>query len=157
MTDKQTINVGNIENAKRIWIATGGERVAYWPCPAYDAEVGLGGLESRATFDERRDIEADAPNGASSFGLAGFYNDDGNGEFYLFCEADCFDPPQYLIRANGFEAAYEIFIEEFASVLDEVTLADYDEDSDLLYHTSRGAVDTESINGCETTLVRVDC
>lgn len=45
--------------------------------------------------------------------------DDGDGKFFSFFEADCFDPPQYLIRARTFETAYDIFLDEFASIPDD--------------------------------------
>lgn len=45
--------------------------------------------------------------------------DDGWPRYFAFYEADCFDPPQYLICARSFEDAYDIFLDEFASIPDD--------------------------------------
>ena len=50
--------------------------------------------------------------------LFGAY-DDGWPNFFAFYDADCFDPPQYLICAKSFEDAYDIFLDEFASIPDD--------------------------------------
>lgn len=50
--------------------------------------------------------------------LFGAY-DDGWPKHFAFWEEDCFDPPQYLICAKSFEDAYDIFLDEFASIPDD--------------------------------------
>ena len=45
--------------------------------------------------------------------------DDGWPRYFAFYEADCFDPPQYLICARSFEDAYDIFLDEFGTALDQ--------------------------------------
>ena len=50
--------------------------------------------------------------------LFGAY-DDGWPKHFAFWEEDCFDPPKYLICAKSFEDAYDIFLDEFASIPDD--------------------------------------
>lgn len=45
--------------------------------------------------------------------------DDGWDKFFSFFEADCFCPAQYLICARTWEEAYEIFLDEFATVVED--------------------------------------
>ena len=49
----------------------------------------------------------------------GAYDDCGYGKFFSFWEEDCFGPPQYLICAKSFEDAYDIFLDEFGTALDQ--------------------------------------
>ena len=49
--------------------------------------------------------------------LFGAY-DDGWPHHFAFYEADCFDPPQYLICARTFEDEYDIFLDEFGTEVD---------------------------------------
>lgn len=107
------------------------------------------------SYSERSEASRTSP-AVELENLNGLYVDDTDGEWYVFFEADCYSPPLYAVRANGWESAYECFIEEFATVISDPDLADYDDDCDHVAHTSRGPVDTESINGFEVTLARVD-
>lgn len=94
--------------------------------------------------------------------LSRVYDDTGSdGQWFGMYEEDCADPPIYLIRADSFESAYEVFCEEFASTLDEITLSDYertpDGDFEGLTLTSRGWISTEAIMGYEVDLKEVTC
>ena len=54
--------------------------------------------------------------GATSFADA---YDDGWDKFFVFFEADCFCPAPYLICARTWEDAYDIFLDEFATVVED--------------------------------------
>jgi hypothetical protein len=94
--------------------------------------------------------------------LSGVEIDDSEGGWFLFWEADCYSPPVTAIRAGSFESAYEIFIDDFATLIDDLDLADYDLESDdcRLHwsnrHPTNGWVDTESIDGCEALLIAIE-
>lgn len=49
--------------------------------------------------------------------ISDFY-DDGWDKWFVFFTEDCFDPPLYLINARTWEEAYDIFVDEFADVVD---------------------------------------
>ena len=75
--------------------------------------------------------------------LFGAY-DDGWPNFFAFYEADCFDPPQYLICANSFEDAYDIFLDEFASIPDDDDVEELIDD--LLEDLAKRCMAERSIN-----------
>lgn len=90
--------------------------------------------------------------------------DDGYGEFFSFWEADCFDPPQYLIRAKSWETAYDIFLEEFGTKVD-VDDSDYDTPEKIeeainngsITYTSGGTlVHCDGVNGRELKLIKAE-
>jgi hypothetical protein len=92
--------------------------------------------------------------------LTRFYDDTGSdGDWFAFWEEDCHAPPVYILRADSFESAYEVFCEEFVHPLDEDTLKDYERtpegDYEGLTLTSRGWISTESIQGHEIELKAV--
>ena len=90
--------------------------------------------------------------------------DDGWPHYFAFYEADCFDPPQYLICARSFEDAYDIFLEEFGTKVD-TTDTDFNTeekreeamDNGQITYTGGGAlVHCESVNGHELKLVKIE-
>ncbi len=112
----------------------------------------------------------------------GHYGLDDYGSFFVFYVEDCFDPPLYVIRADTFESAYEIFCDEFSRLIaiDDSDLSDYLHEYDcpnrgralteenhedpcscggerLNYSSSGVAIDTEAVQGSEITLLRVIC
>lgn len=88
---------------------------------------------------------------ADHYGL----DDWGNG-FFAFWVENCFDPSIAIVRADSFETAYEIFCDEFADwiKIDDSDLADYDPET-LNYNGSGVAIDTESVQGSEISLLRI--
>jgi hypothetical protein len=80
------------------------------------------------------------------------------GRFFAFWVADCFDPPIAIVRADSWENAYEIFLDEFERwiKIDEPDLGDYDEET-LTYNSNGTPIDSEAVNGQEIKLVRIDC
>lgn len=142
----QLIDIGTIDNARQVYFQSPrmtGE-VYTWPPMHYNARY-----ERAKRFPDQL-VE----------NLSGMYIDDTCGDWFFFYEMDCFYPPIYAIRASSFESAYEVFLDEFATVIDDpATLKDYESDesmSECLYHTSRGPVDTESVNGCEASICYVE-
>ena len=94
--------------------------------------------------------------------LTRIYDDTGSGgSWFGMYEEGCMSPPIYLIRADSFESAYEVFCEEFVHPLDEETLKDYEQTSDGDYEgltiTGKGWISTESIQGHEIELKEVTC
>lgn len=65
---------------------------------------------------------------------------------YIFCVADCYDPPVYLVFGSSLGDAHETFVTEFESIvkIEESDLADYDEDR-LHINDNGTPVDTESV------------
>lgn len=59
--------------------------------------------------------------------------DDGAENFFAFFEADCFDPPIKLIVADSFESAYDIYMDEFASIPDDSDVEEYERDKVFEY------------------------
>jgi hypothetical protein len=88
--------------------------------------------------------------------------DDGDGDFFSFCEADCFDPPQYLIRASDFETAYDIFLDEFGTEADKEDYATEEavskgiDDGVVTYSGGGKLVHSEDIHGTQLTLLRIE-
>lgn len=85
-------------------------------------------------------------------------SDYGWGKWFIFVIADCYFPPLYAVRHESFESAYEEFCDWQVEQLkiEELDLKDYDENA--LHYSSNGApIDTESVQGFEVTLVRVEC
>jgi hypothetical protein len=72
-----------------------------------------------------------------------FY-DDGDGSWFVFYVADCFDPPKAVIRARSFETAYEIFCDEFSDwmKIDDSDLPDYIECSECGGHPTVAEIPT---------------
>ena len=94
--------------------------------------------------------------------LSRVYDDTGSGGLWFgMYEEDCAYPPIYLIRADSFESAYEVFCEEFVNPLDEDALRDCEctpeGDYENLTLTSRGWISTEAIMGYEVDLKEVTC
>ena len=71
--------------------------------------------------------------------LFGAY-DDGWPKYFAFCYADCFDPPQYLICARTFEDAYDIFLDEFASIPDDDDVEELIRD-DMISAAQKGKIE----------------
>lgn len=91
--------------------------------------------------------------------------DDGWPHYFAFYEADCFDPPQYLICARSFEDAYDIFLDEFGTEyeFEAETPAGKDAEAeeaindDVATVTSGGRfVNSEGIKGHELKLVKIE-
>lgn len=91
-------------------------------------------------------------------------------KWFAFWVADCMDPPIYVIRAESWEDAYDVFVHEFASAIGILSEEDIARDypavtdqncltytSSRLTHTSSGMVDTEPVKGDEITLITIDC
>ena len=74
-----------------------------------------------ARYPQTGDIIKEPDRNLVSHDVGVFFGayDDGYGKFFSFWEADCFDPPQYLICARTFEDAYDIFLDEFGTALDQ--------------------------------------
>lgn len=70
------------------------------------------------TGDSRTEPKESARSHCDTGVFFGAY-DDGWPKHFAFWEADCFDPPQYLICARSWEDAYDIFLDEFASIPDD--------------------------------------
>ena len=70
------------------------------------------------TGDSRTEPKESARSHCDTGVFFGAY-DDGWPKHFTFWEEDCFDPPQYLICAKSFEDAYDIFLEEFGTALDQ--------------------------------------
>ena len=70
------------------------------------------------TGDSRTEPKESARSHCDTGCFFGAY-DDGWPRHFAFWEADCFDPPQYLICARSWEDAYDIFLDEFASIPDD--------------------------------------
>lgn len=99
---------------------------------------------------------------------SGMYDESGfaTGRWFVFYHEDCFQPSVYVIRAESFETAYEVFIEEFGakacgviepnenvSNYGDGTTVDSLLNSGVLTWTANGIIDTEAIKGEEITLV----
>lgn len=95
----------------------------------------------------------DASRAMGHYGL-----DDYQDRFFAFWVEDCFDPPVYVIRADSFESAYEIFCDEFSRLIEisESDLPDYDPET-LNYSASGVPIDTEAVNGREIKLLSLVC
>ena len=74
---------------------------------------------------------------------------------YLCVNADCAFPPHYLVAADDFRDAFDMFITETDSCLiDEPDLKDYDEDS-LQYDDNGRPMDTESLHVTELSIMLI--
>ena len=74
-----------------------------------------------ARYPQTGDIIKEPDRNLVSHDVGVFFGayDDGWPRHFAFWEADCFDPPQYLICARSWEDAYDIFLDEFASIPDD--------------------------------------
>lgn len=90
--------------------------------------------------------------------------DDGWPKHFAFWEEDCFDPPQYLICAESFEDACDIFLEEFGTKVD-LSDSDYDTEEkveeainngEITYTGGGTLVHSGSVNGRELKLVKIE-
>jgi hypothetical protein len=86
------------------------------------------------------------------------YIDDPSGSWFAFANVDCFDPPFAIIRARSFEAAYDVFCDEFERWIqvDAPDAADYPEE-DRVYNGHGTHIDTDNVQGFELRLVSVTC
>lgn len=79
--------------------------------------------------------------------------------WFAFWEADCMAPPIYIVRAESWEAAYEDFCDVIAPISDS-DLPDYLNAAGEFegnYNSNGQPIDTESVNGCEISLIEVTC
>lgn len=86
------------------------------------------------------------------------YIEDTEGQWYACYNVDCFDPPMAVIRARSFEAAYEIFCDEFSRwmAVEETDAKDYPED-DREYSSSGVHIDASNVQIHEMQLVSILC
>lgn len=91
--------------------------------------------------------------------------DDGWPNFFAFYEADCFDPPQYLICARTFEDAYDIFLDEFGTEYEFEAETPEGKDAEAEEAINDGAatvtsggrfVNSEGVQGHELKLVKIE-
>ena len=118
--------------------------------------IGRGSVVSSLVINPRESEQFDVHN----VPLTQVIDDSGSdGFFFAFWEEDCAFPPIYIVRADSFESAYEVFVEEFCTPLDDVTLQDYEGSEDAGYDdltwTERGWVSTESVMGQALTVREV--
>lgn len=120
-------------------------------------------------LDSRPDEERWAdPSHHEEYRATELYVDDSweSGRWFAFWNEDCFQPSVYVIRAESFETAYEVFIEEFGAKAcgtiepgDDVSnygdgaTVDSLLESGVLTWTANGIIDTEAVKGEEITLV----
>ena len=96
--------------------------------------------------------------------LFGAY-DDGWPKHFAFWEEDCFDPPQYLICAQSFQDAYDIFLDEFGTDYEfeadtpkkkELEANSATENGVATYTSGGRLVYSEGVNGRELKLVKIE-
>jgi hypothetical protein len=89
------------------------------------------------------------------------YEDIGEKHF-AFCHEDCFDPAMYLVCADSFETAYDIFLDEFAQPCEPheyptEELLEEAVNGGIVSHTSGGRlVYSENVQGFELKLVKAE-
>lgn len=141
------VSISSIENVSRI-IAIGPRDIHYiWH--ASDATTDyLDRMKARHDYEETHKVRTCPINE-----VCADYDTD---RAYIFCVADCFDPPCFLIFGASFEDAHETFITEYESLIriDETDLKDYDPET-LTYNENGNPVDTESVNGFPVTSLEV--
>lgn len=91
-------------------------------------------------------------------------------KFFICCNVDCFSPPMFLVRADSFESAYEVFVEDFGeracgfvdlptrneSETDEEYWTRCEAECDSPRLISGGLIDTALVQIHETKLLSVE-
>lgn len=83
-------------------------------------------------------------------------SDDMSTEFFVFYQEDCFDPPLYLVQADSWEDAVDLFNDEVIEPIAEEDLNDYMNDEGVLecsFNSNAEPIDDLSVRGYKVKLI----
>jgi hypothetical protein len=153
--DKKTIDLSTIDCSKA---------KAIWVCPLGTIPDTVD--DSVWVFNPDKTISTHCPEDrcGGPFGLFAVVNPGDCGErWFIFAVVDSHFPVRELVRADSFEDAYEIYVDHAAEhwhcKIEESDMKDYLNDAgeyEGAYDSSGNPVDTDSIQGCEVRLMRID-